>query len=334
MNEKIERIDKIGIAMTMYNPDPSLFYQQLNSIILQEFTQWECLIGVDADDGKVLDSEPIQRLLEDQRITVSINQNRLGFVQNFLQTALKLIEKTKCEAVIFCDQDDHWFENKLSDLRMALLGKKKFSVAHTDATIQKVTSSGLVPQGQTMWEIERRDTRDQAPEDILVKNTVTGANGLWDARLISEYPQIPSQVIYHDHWYALLSSLLGEIVAVPDSHGFYNQHENNVVGSSEFKGVFERKDKGNLVQTLTNKFFYAKYLLRSLENIGIELPKNCRKIYLFRDLGIGILLRAIKKYSSNPALSRSLIAVGLGKLLAGITFSQDNSSKLLSSKES
>ncbi|MFL7893722.1 MAG: hypothetical protein AB8I56_16815, partial [Anaerolineales bacterium] len=70
--------------------------------------------------------------------------------------------------------------------------------------------------------------------NLLVQNIVTGGSCIFNRALASLVSPIPSEVLMHDWWIALIASSLGVIGYIPEPTGYYRQHHENVLGANSF----------------------------------------------------------------------------------------------------
>ena len=100
----------ISIALTTYNGEKFL-KEQLDSILNQTYSDYELVV---CDDCSTDSTRQILKEYEkkDKRINVFLNNNNLGFKNNFE----KAISLCTGEYIALSDQDDIWDEKKLEIL--------------------------------------------------------------------------------------------------------------------------------------------------------------------------------------------------------------------------
>ena len=98
-------------------------YKQIESIINQDFSNWELTV---VDDGSVDNSFKILENYSklEKRIKLIKNKRNLGILKSYINTA----KKQKGEWIVFCDQDDIWFENKLSTLNRFIQNNSNYDL--------------------------------------------------------------------------------------------------------------------------------------------------------------------------------------------------------------
>ena len=112
--------------MTTFNGE-KFIETQLNSILSQLDRDDEVII---CDDGSTDKTLSIIASLNDPRINLFHNSFR-NVILNF-ESAL---EKAKGEYIFLSDQDDIWYENKVSELSQVL---ESYDLVYTNATVFKV----------------------------------------------------------------------------------------------------------------------------------------------------------------------------------------------------
>jgi glycosyltransferase involved in cell wall biosynthesis len=211
----------IAVCMATYDPEPALFARQIDSLRAQTDERWICVVSDDATPP-----QRFERMLStiggDPRFAVTRAQERLGPYLNF-QRALALAPDGT-ELMAPCDQDDHWYPDKLAALRAAI---GPAQLAYCDARL--INADGHVLR-DSMWHGRRNDHRNLA--SMLVANTIAGASMLFRrqvADLAIPFPNGPG-AWYHDHWLALVALASGEIAYVDRPLYDYVQHSAAVSG--------------------------------------------------------------------------------------------------------
>ena len=114
MVEAGSRLASVDIVMGTYNGSPYI-REQIRSIADQTHTDWHLYVR---DDGSKDDTVAIVQALaaDDARITlVQDGLGNLGVVRNFNC----LLEQTRADYVLLCDQDDYWEADRRKRPNMA-----------------------------------------------------------------------------------------------------------------------------------------------------------------------------------------------------------------------
>ena len=221
----------ISVAMCTYNGSRYLA-QQLNSIGQQTLAPYELVI---CDDGSSDSTEEIVAQFRDSvafPVLFHRNVHNLGSTRNFDQA----IRLCRGDSISLCDQDDVWHPAKLGSLASALDGKPELAGVFSDANL--VDERGDVQPG-SLWQSlgftvlrQRNFNRQTAPDQLIQRDTVTGATLLFRASYVPMLVPIPTEWI-HDGWVALLLASVAEIEPLALPLMAYRLHTQQQVGVRE-----------------------------------------------------------------------------------------------------
>ena len=227
----------VAIALAAYKPKPRFFSQQLQSLVDQTHQNWVCVITFDSSMREALKKPSIKKFQKDKRFVWRQNSHQLGVVRNF-ERAMALSLAYQPNAIAFCDQDDIWLPAKLQVSIDALTLRPPLSLVHCDAIVQ----SGAQTFPFSNWTDLNPLPRMASVRHLLLRNTVSGAGALFDARLARVAKRAPSiEHLNHDGWIALAAALNGGVYPIDEKLYVYRQHSDNVLGSSQI-----RREKGQL----------------------------------------------------------------------------------------
>lgn len=220
---------QVQILLSTWNGEAWLA-ELLTSLTRQSFADWELLIR---DDGSQDQTNKI--ILEWQREypyhlgKFIIDGEHLGSAQSFS----RLVEQSTAPYLMFCDQDDIWFPEKIEFSLAALqnleaeLGEAKPLLVHTDLAVvneqRELTASSF-------WDLHSFDL-DQRKQAYLLTNIVSGCASIFNRVAAEKAFPVPEQAIQHDRWLALVCAWFGRIYALPQPLLFYRQHGNNQIGA-------------------------------------------------------------------------------------------------------
>jgi len=219
----------ISVAMATYNGE-RFIEEQLESLSAQTTFPVELHIG---DDGSTDATEDIVRQFARNApfpVHFRRNQVRLGFGENFIQTALGC----SGEWVAFCDQDDVWLPTKLERCVEEIAhGPADLALIAHNATI---TDAHLRRTGALYKYPARKLTSALGlpPEWYCI-----GATQVFRANLLCGIPcdrrvSFPwhSHREAHDVWVALIANCTGSILRLNDELIRYRRHDMTVTGDS------------------------------------------------------------------------------------------------------
>ena len=220
---------QVQILLSTWNGEAWLA-ELLTSLTRQSFADWELLIR---DDGSQDQTNKI--ILEWQREypyhlgKFIIDGEHLGSAQSFS----RLGEQSTAPYLMFCDQDDIWFPEKIEFSLAALqnleaeFGEAKPLLVHTDLAVvneqRELTASSF-------WDLHSFDL-DQRKQAYLLTNIVSGCASIFNRVAAEKTFPVPEQAIQHDRWLALVCAWFGRIYALPQPLLFYRQHGNNQIGA-------------------------------------------------------------------------------------------------------
>jgi len=217
----------VAICMTTFDPPLDLLERQIESIRVQDYPRWICIIQDDCSRPDLF-----LRLCDltenDIRFAVQRNHEPLGYYSNFE----KCLTRVPSEAmyVALADQDDYWYRDKVS----SLVAEMDDEVALVYSDMRLMTPKGEV-LANTFWDKRANNYRDY--ETLLLANTVTGAASLFRRKLLEHILPFPDQLsdLYHDGWIAAIVFALGEIRYIDRPLYVYTQHDSNVIGINSYK---------------------------------------------------------------------------------------------------
>ena len=212
----------VDILMATYN-GAEFVEDQLNSFCRQTYTDWRCIIH---DDGSTDGTVEILRawVKKDSRFILQEDGiHGLGPAKHFIH----LLQYSDAPWVMWSDQDDIWFENKVETMLRA--GEE----AH-------FRGAGVVYANAELWNpqqgvISKRNTLyyPYTLRDMLFLNSgVQGASALFNADMRNIISEPLECYAMHDHTLLLEAVTMGEIVYVDQALMYYRQHMGNVTGNA------------------------------------------------------------------------------------------------------
>lgn len=232
----------IDILLATYNGERYV-REQLESILRQTHTQWRLLISDDSSsDGTLAAIRSTLTQWESQieglssKVRILHAPHRLGSAQaNFLF----LLAHSNADYVMFCDQDDIWFEDKV-ERTYALMRKleRHYSPAipllvHSDVTLVDEQGAPIAPSFRACAKLPPRVRWPQ----VLVHNAVTGCTMMINRALATLLNNVGSEdmpaVVMHDHLAAILAAAGGHVARITEPTMAYRQHGSNTVGATQ-----------------------------------------------------------------------------------------------------
>ena len=232
-------MEKIDILLATYNGSKYL-HEQLDSILSQSYENINVIIR---DDGSSDNTVMIIKEYEqkDNRVKLlSDNLGNLGFVRNFEE----LMKNSTSEYLMFSDQDDIWYNNKVetSYKRIKAIeeknGKSCPILVHTNSKIMNYET-------RTKSLFISDCAKNSSFENSFFNFFVQGSTMLINGSLKREALPFSKEVYLHDRYLHLIAEFIGirSYIDVPTMD--YRQHSNNEIGS-----------RVNVIDKIKNKRYF------------------------------------------------------------------------------
>lgn len=246
----------VDIVMATFNGEKYI-RNQILSLMAQTYDDWNLIVR---DDGS---SDGTLNILEsfaksDARINI-VKENsgqRLGPGKNFLD----LLKYSNAEYVMFCDQDDFWFEKKIEILINSAIEKNadRPALFYCDAYGYSDSEGVIIKDGVSRWNA-------QTLKDFIFMNSgYQGCSMLFNKslrHLLNNYKA--DDFFLHDDVTALMAHVFGDVHFISKKLMLYRQHSNNVTGHVQRSFFLRIKDfrKNPLISSAhfdeKKKFFEA-----------------------------------------------------------------------------
>ncbi len=233
---------RVAILLSTYNGEKFLC-EQLDSLLTQSHDNF---ILVARDDGS---SDETWNILQDyqgrysQKIYLAEGDiTNLGARDSFaylIDYALRYKQKLELEDayMLFCDQDDVWFPNKIETQLNAML---KCEAGNPGAPVLvysdlEVVSESLKVVAPSLARYQGLETHRNSFNQMVISNLVTGCTAMLNEALASKCLPVSKNAIMHDWWLALVASAFGKVVYLDQALVHYRQHGSNAIGAKEHK---------------------------------------------------------------------------------------------------
>ena len=232
-------MEKIDILLATYNGSKYL-HEQLDSILSQSYGNINVIIR---DDGSSDNTVMIIKEYEekDNRVKLlSDNLGNLGFVRNFE----KLMKNSTSEYLMFSDQDDIWYNNKVetSYKRIKAIeeknGKSCPILVHTNSKIMNYET-------RTKSLFISDCAKNSSFENSFFNFFVQGSTMLINGSLKREALPFSKEVYLHDRYLHLIAEFVGIRSYIDKPTMDYRQHSNNEIGS-----------RVNIIDKIKNKRYF------------------------------------------------------------------------------
>jgi glycosyltransferase involved in cell wall biosynthesis len=219
----------VSIAMATYNGG-RFVSQQLDSLLAQSYPPTELVVTDDGSTDGTLGI--VEEFAERAPFPVRIfkNERRLGYKKNFMEAVSRCVG----DIIAFCDQDDIWEPQKLSECVKCFDDIDVLLCYHNAITFEGEIDAKLV----VLYEADQDSMIDS--KNILPWNSSHGITQLFRRNLLdlssdwaNSIDHRHAGVLAHDQWFFFLASALGKIKYLADPLVLYRQHDQNTFG---FKG--------------------------------------------------------------------------------------------------
>lgn len=265
---------QVSVLMSTYNGEKYI-REQIDSILAQKEVEIELLIR---DDGSCDSTPSICKEYEENYSNVTFYQGEnIGVGKSFLDL---LRNAPEAEYYAFADQDDVWLNGKIKkaiitiqntvngDLNQKVQGKQPVVLEKFEKKEGKETGEAEVPilYGSNLIEVDKdlnvKGLRFKSPPkcDLLTsisRNVIYGCTMVMNKVLRDICIEIgnPSDRVLerknHDAWVLYVAYITGIFVYDNESFIYYREHERQVVGVREIKGLKKIPEK-------TKRFLIAK----------------------------------------------------------------------------
>ncbi|MEM1145482.1 MAG: glycosyltransferase family 2 protein, partial [Pseudomonadota bacterium] len=201
--------------------------QLVDSIDGQTFAEWQVLARDDGSEDETGDL--LERWAKrDSRVTVIRDGKRQSpsAASNFAALLDEAVNSDG-DLFFFCDQDDIWepekievclsaIENHNASAPLLLVSNLKLIDAQDSRDLGTFWDSNMMPP------LEKRTTAE-----LCSRNLYPGCSMAFNRSLLELAAGVPSGVIMHDWWLAILAQASSRIIEVPRPLVRYRQHSNN-----------------------------------------------------------------------------------------------------------
>ncbi|MCW2119415.1 glycosyltransferase family 2 protein [Flavobacterium sp. 7A] len=208
----------VDILLATYN-GAKYVEAQIHSIISQSHKDWRLVIH---DDGSKDNTVTIIKKFSavDSRIMLVDDGVSFG---NAGQNFMYLLQFSSADYIMFCDQDDIWFDNKLDVLYQEIKNKEFPCAVYCNA--DAYDGSKVVSKNITLFH------RSTLENSLFLNSGVQGCSLMFNRKLLNCLKEFPNYVYMHDHLITIASVTFGKLFHIDDSLMLYRQHDSNVTGN-------------------------------------------------------------------------------------------------------
>jgi glycosyltransferase involved in cell wall biosynthesis len=249
---------RLSVALCTYNGSVYLD-EQLQSIVNQSRLPDEVVICDDGSTDRTVDIARQFATAAQFAVRVSVNESNLGSTKNF-EKAIRLCEG---DVIVLSDQDDCWYETRLSTLERFFLSNPSVGLVFSDADLMDENSR---PLGKRLWktfglsESRSKQIQEGRALDVLLRhNVVYGSTMAFRSELRDIVLPIPD-ITTHDLWISLIVSVLSEIRVLPVPLIKYRKHSAQQRGVLYY-GLRESVEKARQIGAAEFRSHAAQYAM-------------------------------------------------------------------------
>ncbi len=247
----------VTILLSTYNGEKYLA-NQLDSLLLQDFKEWRCIIRDDGSNDKTLSIIKEYTSGYPDKFVLLEAGPHTGWKSSFS----RLLEQ-KCdfgEYLMFCDQDDIWFPQKISTMLMVACEQQSPCLIFSDLALIDADGESV---GDSFFKYNRVDPKALSWRTIFAHNPIPGMSILVDVRIVKKLLPIPPDFAY-DWWIIAGSYFFFKVVYLPCCLAKYRLHSQNAVGSRDpLKAfVYYVKNYGEAKKLVDNSMFLFEEFYR------------------------------------------------------------------------
>lgn len=280
--------------MATYNGE-NFIGKQIESLLRQSYRNLEIIISDDCSiDNTYSICESYARLDKRIRILKNDESNR-GFISNF-QHALSFCTG---EYIALADQDDIWYEAKLSKL-LNEIGDS--DLIFSDANLID-SKDDMIAESYSV--VAQKYIPPRNVIDIILNNPVTGCTLMFKGSLLDKIIPFPQGIPAHDQWIALNAILYSGIKYIHEPLIGYRQHSNNQIGANVHDRSILSRIKAVILKAKNNKILVqeCKQLRLITETLS---SRRIRCVLTEKDV---TELSSLAAYYSNLLSKRSFFSV-------------------------
>ena len=220
--------ESVAILLATYNGEKYIL-KQLESIKEQTYTHFVCYIH---DDGSTDETIEIIRAfcMGDYRFKL-IDGPRCGGAKDNFFFLMNCIDDEKY--IMFCDQDDYWFQEKIAVCLDAMQKNEKKNEPVCVYSDLEVVDEDLNTICRSFYTYSGKRPLKNDFTSLIMNNVVVGCTMMINRPLLNiSLKRADHQLIYmHDWWLALIASASGKMIYIDRPLILYRQHTDNSVGA-------------------------------------------------------------------------------------------------------
>lgn len=260
---------QLEILLSTFNGERYLS-EQVDSLLLQSFTDWRLLIRDDrSTDGTQDIIDRYVKLHPGKIICVRDDLGNIGATQSFSV----LLNCSSAPYLALCDQDDVWCSDKL-DIQMERIfeeeskcGKDFPLLVNTNL---QVTDDLLNVLSSSCWKYQNVNPVKMCDlRHLLVQNHATGCTFLMNRALVRNILPLSEKAVIHDWWIVLIAAANGAIISMDVATVLYRQHDDNMLGANKWSYLNNTRGAFNVAAKCRSSLNKTRYQADALLDSGL-----------------------------------------------------------------
>jgi glycosyltransferase involved in cell wall biosynthesis len=227
----------VVVALSTYNGERYL-EALLTSLLRQDYPNFRIVIRDDgSSDGTPTIIDTYCRNLPGKIVRFCRPAGNIGVARSFFSLLEYVADG---EYLMFCDQDDVWFDDKISTFMVRMREVERNEAVPTMVFGDMVvTDQDLNLVAQSFWVYQRLDPNVVSDwRRLMMTNVVTGCSSMCNSATVGSLRNAPSLPLLHDHLAAIVVARHGVLMALSKPTMFYRQHQKNVEGARAYGVIY------------------------------------------------------------------------------------------------
>jgi glycosyltransferase involved in cell wall biosynthesis len=224
--------NRVDILLAAYNGEKYL-QEQLDSLLAQTHGYWRIIARDDGStDGTIKILQEFAQAHPGKLEIIHDRFGNLGAGRNFGKLMEYVHEHSDAAYLMFCDQDDRWYPDKIEKTLKAMHALEKENkpnlplVVHTELHLTHANGSDM---GLNMHTSTR--VKDGTLKNQMLRRSMWGCTMMLNRPLLDLAVPMPESVYAHDEWAGLLARSVGKHHFIAEPTMDYRQHAANVSGN-------------------------------------------------------------------------------------------------------
>ncbi len=263
----------IEILLATYNGEKYI-EEQIASLLQQTEQDFRILVRDDGSTDRTVAKIAAIQKTHPEKIRLIHDEKKCG---NPTANFMELIAHATADYVMFCDQDDFWYPEKLKRMLQVMTETERHALCPVIVfSDYRLTDEQRNPLNVDESKLQIASFQTEFRK-LMVQNYLTGCTMMLNRNCYEKFGIYDAAIQMHDWWAALYCSAVGKIVHLPEKLMDYRQHGNNVVSAGEVSWLAYIKSKIHDPRAKNNWKLASRQMQLFRERYGEELNSESRK---------------------------------------------------------